>query len=124
MEVLSDFDLTVGSRGNRRWPKEVKAQIVSETLVAGATVNAVAQRYDLRPNHLSQWRREAREGKLVLPAVEGMDFVPVVIEEPVAPVIPDTGVGFGTLGVIKGGVTVRLAASTSACRISQIASAL
>ena len=45
-------------------------QIVAETLVA--------KRYDLCPNHLSQWCQRAREGKLRLPTVENVEFAPVV----------------------------------------------
>ncbi|UWR10927.1 transposase [Sulfitobacter mediterraneus] len=121
IEFLTDTG--AGRRRCRRWPEEVKARIVAETLVDGATVNAVARQYGMRPNHLSEWRRMAREGKLVLPNLDGVSFVPVAIEKPV--VLPDVlEDAVGTLDLIKGDVVVRLAANTPAARIAELVTVL
>ena len=55
---------------------------MAETLIQDATVKAVAKRYVLIPGTVSDWRRISRRGKVVLPDLDGMDFVPVRIEEP------------------------------------------
>jgi transposase len=55
-------------RGKRRWPDEVKARIVVESLQPGAPVVDVAGRYDILPHHLSDWRHHARRGLLALPS--------------------------------------------------------
>jgi transposase len=111
--------------GKRDWPTELKARIVAETLIERETVKAVAKRNELTPTTVSDWRRMARMGKLVLPNLDGMDFVPVRIEEPnpPVPVLTPTNVS-STLDVIKGDVIVRLDAGTPPERIAQIAAAL
>ena len=41
------------SRRNRKWPDEVKAQIVAETLKPGVAVNDIARRHGVPANHVS-----------------------------------------------------------------------
>ena len=126
MGATSEFLARVPRRadGKRNWPPEVKARIVAETLIEGETVNAVAKRYELIPSTVSDWRRMARQGELVLPHLDGLDFVPVEIEAaaPVAQPLPATS--SNPIDVIKGDVTVRLDAATPAGRIAEIARAL
>lgn len=101
-------------KGQRRWPDELKAQIVSETFAPGVTVNEVAQRYGLRPNHLSSWRSLARDGKLVLSALEQnavsepFDFAPLEVQDSF-----DTTQDDGFIEILFGVVTVRLPSRTA-----------
>ncbi len=146
METTKEFLIRLGvgyaANGKRSWPDEVKARIVAETLLPGATVNAVAGRYDIRPNHLSSWRRQAREGKLVLPPLPAQDeeavFAPLVVldEAPVSPMVSppvlqsgdETPVGgmpvSEAIEIVAGSVLVKLGGSTSASRIAGIVHAL
>ena len=126
MGATSEFLARVPRRadGKRNWPSELKAQIVAETLIEGETVNAVARRYELIPSTVSDWRRMARQGKLVLPNLDGIDFVPVEIEASVPVAQPSPVISSGKIDLIKGDVTVRLDAATPAARVAEIARAL
>lgn len=89
-----------GRRWFRRWPDEVKARIMAETLAEGATVNAV------------------------LPNLEGVSFVPVAVEKPDNPSVDCRASDIGTINLLKGDVTIRLSADTPATRIAEIVAAL
>lgn len=108
--------------GHRQWPDEVKARIVSESLRPGVTVNEVADRYGLKPNHLSSWRTMARQGKLVLPAPENaMEFAALVVDTPVGePPIKEVA----RPEIIVGPVMIRLEEGASVTRIVAVARAL
>ena len=123
LESVAVTEILVGSDGKRRWPDAVKGHLVAETLVPGVTVNAVARRVGMRPDHLSEWRRMAREGKLILPDLSGAAFVPVEVSEPAVPV-EQPSVRSSTMDVIKGDVIVRLDADMPAERVAELVAAL
>jgi transposase len=125
-EFLTRLGVEVSQTGNRQWPDRVKARIVAETLLPGATVNDVARRYDLRPNQLSAWRRMAKDGDLVLPAPEGeAEFAPLVVfDVEGAPRAEDVKPAPSAVEIMVGSVAVRLDGTTPASRIAEIVHAL
>lgn len=95
MDVVNDdakgafrrIEVLTGSSRRRRWSSEEKGRIVAETLQAGATVTEVARRWQVCPQQVWGWRREAREGVLALPeeeacATAAANFLPIVTEAP------------------------------------------
>ncbi|MRU15702.1 hypothetical protein FDP25_09705 [Roseovarius sp. A21] len=51
-EFLRSLGVVIYLGGRRRWPEEVKARIVAETLEPGITVNSVAAKYGVRAHTL------------------------------------------------------------------------
>ena len=121
---VSRIEVLDGPTGRRRWPDEVKARIVAESLVPGARVCDVADKYGLIARHLSQWRGLARKGKLVLPGNRVPMFVPLVVE-PVT--VPDPVAAKPDAGVVKieiAGAVLRVASDCSPERAAALAAAL
>ena len=67
MEARNEFleQIPRRSDGTQRWSLDLKARIVAKTLIKGETVSGVSKRYELTASTISDWRRMAREGKLV-----------------------------------------------------------
>ena len=78
-------EIRTGVDRRRVWSAEAKGRIVAASLMPGAVVSEVARRHEISPQHLFAWRREARRGRLVLPARDDEPlFVPVVTTAPPA----------------------------------------
>jgi transposase len=116
---ISRLEVLAGPTGRRNWPDEVKAQIVAESFEPGAKVSAVARRHGLMPQHLTAWRRLAREGRLVLPAAGEEPFAHLVVGEPRA-AERDDQCGCGAISIETGGIVVRLPVDIGAARLGDI----
>ena len=125
-EFLKRLGVEVSQTGHRRWPDDLKARIVAETLMPGATVNEVARKYDMRANHLSSWRRMAKDGELVLPALPPeAEFAPLVVFDDAPPrPLEELEPATSMIEIIAGSVAVRLDGTTPAVRIAEIVHAL
>ena len=120
LESVSRMEVLAGPTGKRRWSNAMKGRIIAESLVTGVSVSSVAERYGLKPNHLSSWRGLARAGKLVVPDFAGASFATVVVADP----LPPPPVSSDRIELVVGSVTLRLDAATTPTRITEIVRAL
>lgn len=78
-------EVLTGPGRRRVWDEATKARVVAESDAPGAVVSAVARRWQIAPQQLFTWRREARAASLEARRGEAA-FVPVVAEAPAAAV--------------------------------------
>lgn len=128
LEFFRSGGVDSSASGRRRWPDALKGQIVAETLEPGATVRGVADRYGLHSNRVSEWRRLAKDGKLVLPVAAGsVGFAPLMLCDE-GPAASSSEAGSTTevppIEIAVGDVMIRLDAGTSAARIAEIVRAI
>jgi len=116
-------EVRTGIVRRRRWTAAEKCRIVARAVAPGAVIAEVARRHDLTPQHLSNWIRTAKAGRLALAAPEesmawneaaGIGFVPVVMEQPHAAVIE----------IVIGAVVVRVAAGADAAVLERVVRAV
>ena len=120
---VSRVEVLDGPTGRRRWPDDVKARIVVESLL-GVRVYDVAAKYGLIARHLSQWRGLARKGKLVLPVDGGPSFVPLMVEPAAAPALVGTMPQAGVVKIEIAGAVLHVAPDCSPDRAAALAAAL
>jgi len=77
------IEVITGVARRRRWPDEVRAQIVAETFEEGANISAIARRHGAAPSQVFGWRKAALEH--VAGQAKTAHFAPVVCEKAKAP---------------------------------------
>ena len=128
LEFFRSSGVDVSAAGRRRWPDDLKARIVAETLEPGVAVRDVAERYGVGANRISEWRRLAKDGKLTLPAAVGpAEFAPLMLSDEESPsswpaTTPTPGAP--SIEIMIGEVSICLDAGTSAARIAEIVRAV
>lgn len=91
MDIVNDDAKGVGYRRvevlrgperRRKWSDDAKARIVAETAQPGAVVTEVARRWQVTPQQVFDWRRQARRALAAAAAPAEPTFVPIVSEPP------------------------------------------
>jgi transposase len=75
-------EVLTGPGRRRSWSDEEKTRIIAETAEPGAKVTEVARRWQVSPQQVFDWRRQARRALVSATPTAGPSFVPVVAEPP------------------------------------------
>ena len=94
---------TENSRKRRRYAAELKAQILAECEVPGASVAKVAMAHGINANIVHGWRKLAREANV--PMLPAPSFVPVAVAAEDWPAAPERQID---LELRRGPLTVKL----------------
>ena len=117
-EMLKPIEVRTSVERRRRWPDDLKGRIVAASFAPGAIVADVAREYDISPAHLHQWRRAARNGKLVVAMDADVGFATVVVDR------PGPGVSGRFVEIEVAGAVVRVEPGADLDRVVQIIRAL
>lgn len=106
------IEVLTGPGRRRKWSDDDKARIVMETAAPGAKVTEVARRWQVSPQQVFDWRRQARRAASA--ASELPAFVPIVPEASTGSSEPPTGVARSSppIEVKLAGAVLRVAPGT------------
>ena len=107
-------------RHYKSWPEALKREIVAAAAAPGASVSAVARRYDVNANQVFAWRKLYGATAEVPP---GPRMVPVTVtpDAPIAPSLPPRGMIEIEL---PGGYRVRVGCGVTASALRRVLDAL
>jgi transposase len=108
-------EVLTGPGRRRVWDEATKARVVAESDAPGAVVSAVARHWQIAPQQLFTWRREARAAGLEASRGEAA-FVPIVAEPPAAAVAAAEAI----VEVVLGGAVVRVSPGVNPALLSAV----
>jgi transposase len=108
-------EVLTGPGRRRVWDEATKARVVAESYAPGAVVSAVARRWQIAPQQLFTWRREARAAGVEANRGEAA-FVPILAEASSAAVAAaETGIE-----VVLAGALVRVSPGVDPALLSAV----
>ena len=112
------LDVIAGPTGRRRRTEAERARIAAESLVPGAIISEIAQRYGLTRWQVYDWRRRLRAGRMTLPneSLPSPAFVPLVVEDELQPGRPTNDV----IEISIGDVVVRAGRDVDEAHLARI----
>jgi transposase len=108
---------SVVRRCNRSWPEPLKREIVEATFEPGASVAAVARRYEVNANQVFGWRK-----RFGLPGTDTMTpgLVPVVLTGEALPLMPSISPDDRNEVELVGGYRVRIGGDVVASTLRRV----
>ena len=119
-------EVLTGPGRRRQWSDDEKARIVAETAEAGAKVTDVARRWQVSPQQVFDWRRQARKALAEAPMSAEPSFVPVVAEAPVlaSDAAPATARPAPSIELELAGAVLRVAPGTDTALLTSVLRAI
>jgi transposase len=114
--------LTSGGE-RRRWTEAMKAKLVAESLKPGVVVTELARAHGARASQIHLWRKDAREGRLVLPAPTAFAEV-VITPAPSSPRRPPPAAGAAAIEIDAPKIAIRVRAGADVEIVAAIIRAL
>jgi transposase len=119
-------EILTGPGRRRNWSDDDKARIVAEAAQPGVVVSEIARRWQVTPQQVFDWRRQARKALAATVTPEEPAFVPIVPTGPVVmsgPAAPSCRSG-ARIEVRLAGAELRIVPGTEAALLTMVLRAI
>jgi transposase-like protein len=121
------MEIITGVERRRRWRDEDKLRVLAEAEQPGARTSEVARRHDISRGLLWYWRRQLRQGRLMVHNAPEPMFLPVQVSDPIhpGPAAAAAAVADARIEIaLPDGTCVRVGADVDAAALRRVLSVL